>query len=166
MMSDESENDGVYVENYENDVYYKKYKFLLERCEAIQKHNERLVFRIQEVKKITKRRYEQVQYLKDKLLKEYGEDWKIIPKFPTFDEDIEDEKPNISQLNTVKVKEEKVDDGKYAAVDVKPSRFVESEEKPKLKKTKRKTPKAERDPNAPKRPSNPFFYSVKSNDRY
>lgn len=44
-MSDESENDGVYVDNYENDVYYKKYKLLLERCEAIQKNNERLVFR-------------------------------------------------------------------------------------------------------------------------
>lgn len=45
-MSDDSENDGVYVENnYENDVYYKKYKLLLERCEAIQKHNQQLVYR-------------------------------------------------------------------------------------------------------------------------
>ena len=45
MMSDESENDGVYVENHENDIYYKKYKLLLERCGALQKENERLVFR-------------------------------------------------------------------------------------------------------------------------
>ncbi|GJQ71929.1 hypothetical protein Trydic_g3038 [Trypoxylus dichotomus] len=157
MMSDESENDGIYVENYENDIYYKKYKFLLERCEAIQKHNERLVFRIQEVKKITKRRYEQVQYLKGKLLTEYGEDWKVIPKFPTFEEDIEDEKPDIQQQGSVKIKEEKVEDNKSSTVDVKPSHFAENEEKPKVKKAKRKTPRAEKDPNAPKRPSNPFF---------
>lgn len=46
MMSDDSENDGIYVENsFENDIYYKKYKFLLDRCESIQRHNERLVFR-------------------------------------------------------------------------------------------------------------------------
>lgn len=46
MMSDESENDGAYVETYQNDVYYKKYKLLLERCQMIQKYNERLVFRL------------------------------------------------------------------------------------------------------------------------
>lgn len=45
MMSDESENDGIYTESYENDSYYKKYKLLLERCEAMQKHNEKLIFR-------------------------------------------------------------------------------------------------------------------------
>ncbi|KRT82418.1 hypothetical protein AMK59_4753 [Oryctes borbonicus] len=156
MMSDDSENDGVYVENYENDIYYKKYKFLLERCEAIQKHNERLVFRIQEVKKITKRRYEQVQYLKSKLLTEYGEDWKVIPKFPTFEEDIEDEKPDIQQ-NLVKIKDEKIEQATYSAADVKPTHFTETEEKPKIKKAKRKAPRTEKDPNAPKRPSNPFF---------
>lgn len=46
MMSDESENDGVYTESYENNSYYKKYKLLLERCEAMQKHNEKLIFRL------------------------------------------------------------------------------------------------------------------------
>lgn len=46
MMSDESENDGVYTESYENDGYYKKYKLLLERCEAMQKYNEKLIFRL------------------------------------------------------------------------------------------------------------------------
>lgn len=85
------------------------------------------------------------------MLKEYGEDWKVVPKFTTFDEDIEEEKPNISQQTSVKIKEEK-DSGP----DIKP-RSVENEDKPKLKKAKRKTPKAEKDPNAPKRPSNPFF---------
>lgn len=45
MMSDESENDGVYMQSYENKIYYKKYKLLLERCEAMQKYNEKLVFR-------------------------------------------------------------------------------------------------------------------------
>lgn len=46
MMSDESENDGAYVESYENDIYYKKYKLLIGQCEALQKQNETLVFRL------------------------------------------------------------------------------------------------------------------------
>lgn len=45
MMSDESENDGVYVDNQENDLYYKKYKLLLEECSQLQRSNEILVFR-------------------------------------------------------------------------------------------------------------------------
>lgn len=45
MMSDESENDGVYEDHNEHDVYYKKYKLLLEECAEIQKSNEILVFR-------------------------------------------------------------------------------------------------------------------------
>lgn len=45
MMSDESENDGVYVDNQENDLYYKKYKLLLDECAQIQRSNEILVYR-------------------------------------------------------------------------------------------------------------------------
>lgn len=45
MMSDDSENDGVYVDNKENDLYYRKYKLLLEECSQLQRSNEILVFR-------------------------------------------------------------------------------------------------------------------------
>lgn len=110
------------------------------------------------MKKITKRRYEQVQFMRDRLLKEHDEDWKVIPKFTSCDEDIEDEKPDISLL-PIKIKEEKTEDSKYSnCTEIKP-RFIETEEKPKLSKKppKRKAPKSEKDPNAPKRPSNPFF---------
>lgn len=46
-MSDDSEFDGIYVENHENDVYYKKYKLLLEECAQLQRQNEILVFRLE-----------------------------------------------------------------------------------------------------------------------
>lgn len=44
-MSDDSENDGVIVDNKENDLYYRKYKLLLEECSQLQRSNEILVFR-------------------------------------------------------------------------------------------------------------------------
>lgn len=44
-MSDDSENDGVYIDNQENDLYYRKYKLLLEECSQLQRCNEILVFR-------------------------------------------------------------------------------------------------------------------------
>lgn len=139
MMSDDSENDGVYVENnYENDVYYKKYKLLLERCEAIQKHNQQLVYRLQQVKKITHNRYETVKMLKNRLKENYNEEWDIIPK-----EELEEELDNIKPL--VKIKEEKIEDEKPEKV------------KAPKKAPKRKAPRTEKDPKAPKRPSNPFF---------
>lgn len=95
--------------------------------------------------------------MKSKLLKEHGEDWKVIPKHLTLDDDVED--PNISQLSmSIKVKDERPDDYKYNTSDTKP-RTADNDEKPVKvsKKTKRKAARAEKDPNAPKRPSNPFF---------
>ncbi|KAF2899482.1 hypothetical protein ILUMI_06695 [Ignelater luminosus] len=147
MMSDDSENDGVYVENnYENDIYYKKYKLLLERCEAIQKHNEQLVYKIQQTKKIANNRYEMVKTLK-KRLKEYGEDWTVIPK-EEFEEEVEAAKSSSVKMY-IKVKDEKPDEYPEEKIE-KPSRSVK-------KTPKRKGTKTEKDPKAPKRPSNPFF---------
>lgn len=142
-MSDESENDGAYVENsYENDIYYKKYKLLLERCESMQKHNQQLVFRLQQVKKITNNRYESVKMLKQRLNDLYNEDWTVIPK-EEFDDEVDSAK-NSNFKVLVKCKEERNSD--------------QEKEKTKVKKApKRKGGKSERDPKAPKRPSNPFF---------
>ncbi|KAL1497731.1 hypothetical protein ABEB36_008639 [Hypothenemus hampei] len=153
MMSDESENDIVYEENQESDLYYNKYKLLLEECSQLQRANEILVFRIQEVNKITKRRHKEVQFFRHRLMNIHDEDWSVIPPEVLSDEDV-DIKPNIHTIPKKEIKLEKTDDP-----------IKEKQEKPKSEKqpksTKRpprkKLSKTEKDPNAPKRPSNPFF---------
>ncbi|KAJ3624304.1 hypothetical protein MTP99_017940 [Tenebrio molitor] len=143
MMSDESENDAVYADSYENDIYYKKYKLLLDECAQLQKSNEILVFRIQEVNKIVKRRQKEVKFFKKRLHNNYGEDWAVIPNLDIVKE--EEETKSVAYLMLKdKIKEEKAD---------------EQVEKPKPSKrpTKRKNARTEKDPKAPKRPSNPFF---------
>ncbi|XP_044759740.1 high mobility group protein B1-like [Coccinella septempunctata] len=145
MMSDESENDGIFEDNNEHDVYYKKYKLLLEECAEIQKANEILVFRIQEVNKIVKKRHKEVQFFKKRLLQHYGEDWSVIPNTDLVKEEPHGSKSNVV-VKTEKIKEEKFDD------------YEEKPEKTRNRRpVKRKTLKTEKDPNAPKRPSNPFF---------
>jgi len=143
MMSDESENDAVYTDCYENDIYYKKYKLLLDECAQLQKSNEILVFRIQEVNKIVRRRQKEVKFFKKRLINNYGEDWATIPNLEIVKEE-EDTKSVAFLMLRDKIKEEKIE---------------EQVEKPKPAKrpTKRKSTKTEKDPNAPKRPSNPFF---------
>lgn len=134
MMSDDSENDVAYMDDFENDIYYKKYKLLLERCEAMQKYNERLVFRwaiyyicsvlwaifrllfrIQQANKIVQRRYQEVEFLKNRLSTVFGEDWKLIPKTEIKIEDDVDIKPIISRIAT-KIKQERIDDCKYGLI--------------------------------------------------
>lgn len=127
MMSDESENDGIYMNSYENDIYYKKYKLLLERCEAMQKYNEKLVFRfvwklvaqyalyrvnfrIQQVNKIVERRYKEIELMKNRLSTVFGEDWKTVPKVEIKIEDEVNVKPKPTLLPQIKIKEEKPDD--------------------------------------------------------
>ncbi|XP_045478257.1 high mobility group protein B3-like [Harmonia axyridis] len=145
MISDESENDVLFEDNNEHDVYYKKYKLLLEECAEIQKSNEILVFRIQEVSKIVKKRHKEVKFFKNRLLQHYGEDWSLIPNTDIVKEEFHTGKPSLP-VKADKIKEEKFDD------------YEEKPEKSKNRKSvKRKSVKTEKDPNAPKRPSNPFF---------
>lgn len=150
MMSDESENDGIVVDTNENDVYYKKYKLLLEECAQIQKSNEILVFRIQEVNKIVKRRHKECQFVKKRLLQSYGEDWTIVPNTDITKDEPQSSRHGLHSHNkTDKIKEEIKEEKDHKVVLEKP--------KPTKKPTKRKSVKQEKDPNAPKRPSNPFF---------
>ncbi|XP_050295899.1 uncharacterized protein LOC126735855 [Anthonomus grandis grandis] len=153
-MSDESENDVDYENSQENDVYYTKYKLLLEECSQLQRSNEILVFRIQEVNKITKRRHKEVQFFKQRLINIYGEDLTIIPMEVLADEE-EDVKPSIPPLLTPK--KEPIEKPEEPTVKEK----LEKSKPEKTKATKRpagkKVPKSEKDPNAPKRPANPFF---------
>ncbi|XP_023026067.1 uncharacterized protein [Leptinotarsa decemlineata] len=145
MMSDESENDGVYTDNQKNDLYYKKYTLLLEECSQLQRSNEILVFRIQEINKITKRRLKDVKFFKQRLLNNYEEDWNVISN-SNFNFDEDDDKRAVAHLMFKdKIKEEKLDE------DEKPDK------RPPRRPVKRKSVKSEKDPNAPKRPSNPFF---------
>lgn len=83
----------------------------------------------------------------------HGEDWSVIPP-DVLSEEEEEVKPNVAQLIPKKeIKQEKPDE-----------LVKEKTEKPKSEKSKstkrpprKKVPKSEKDPNAPKRPSNPFF---------
>lgn len=124
-MSDESENDAVYTDSYENDVYYKKYKLLLDECAQMQKSNEILVFRwmtlsfffslsddsfyrIQEVNKIVRRRQKEVKFFRKRLQNNYGEDWTIIPNLDLIKEE-EDSKSVAYLMLKDKIKEEKLE---------------------------------------------------------
>lgn len=99
--------------------------------------------RIQQVKKVVQRRQRHVEYLKNKLLNDHGEDWPVIPKeeITLNEEDLKPVYPSLKQMISSEKNTEEF-----------------QEEKPKLKKpSKRKSGRSDKDPNAPKRPSNPFF---------
>ncbi|ENN73937.1 hypothetical protein D910_11450 [Dendroctonus ponderosae] len=152
MMSDESENDVAY-EEHQDDLYYNKYKLLIEECSHLQRANEILVFRIQEVNKITKRRHKEVQFFRQRLMNIHDEDWSVIPP-DILSEDEEDVKPVITSL--IIPKKEKLERNEELLKEK--SEKIKNE-KPKATKRppRKKVPKSEKDPNAPKRPSNPFF---------
>ncbi|KOX77339.1 hypothetical protein WN51_09661 [Melipona quadrifasciata] len=155
-MSDESEYD---VEPEEFDIYKRKYQLLLDRCEVLQQENERLVYRIQHVRKLLKRTRKEkklVQFLGYILnastnslvvcfsnnnkflidrLDQHGDRWREAPMGVL-------EENNVFQMTPKPEKGPKV------------TAHNSKEEKTK-KGTKRKGAKT--DPNAPKRPANPFF---------
>lgn len=130
-MSDESEYD---VEAEEFDIYKRKYQLLLDRCEVLQQENERLVYRIQRVRKLLKRTRKEKKFLIDRL-DQHGDRWREAPM-------------GVLEENSVFQTTPKQEKGAKATTN------NTKEEKAK-KGTKRKGAKA--DPNAPKRPANPFF---------
>lgn len=130
-MSDESEYE---VEPEEFDIYKRKYQLLLDRCEVLQQENERLVYRIQHVRKLLKRTRKEKKFLIDRL-DQHGDRWREAPMGVL-------EENNVFQVTP------KPEKGSKAAGN------NAKEEKTK-KGTKRKGTKT--DPNAPKRPANPFF---------
>ncbi|XP_014487234.1 PREDICTED: high mobility group B protein 6 isoform X2 [Dinoponera quadriceps] len=130
-MSDESEYD---VEPEEFDIYKRKYQLLLERCEILQQENERLVYRIQKVRKLLRYTRKEKKFLIDRL-DQHGDRWREAPMGVLEENSVFQTTPKPER------------GGKGASHNAK-------EEKPK-KGAKRKGAKA--DPNAPKRPANPFF---------
>ncbi|XP_043475756.1 non-histone protein 10 [Leptopilina heterotoma] len=130
-MSDESEYEA---EPSEFDIYKTKYQLLLDRCETLQQDNERLVYRIQRVRKLLKRTRKEKKFLINRL-DQHGDRWREAPMGVLEENSILQTAPKQEKASKSSVNHTK-------------------EEKPK-KGTKRKGTKA--DPNAPKRPANPFF---------
>ncbi|KAK7869606.1 hypothetical protein R5R35_003391 [Gryllus longicercus] len=153
-LSDDSDDE---VDNDEvGDTYSKKYKLLLERCEVLQLDNERLVHRIQQVRKILRRCRKERKFLMERL-DQHGDNWQNMQLPLTLDEPMPVTTPHVTP------KAEK----HYTKGNDRTSHKASAGEKVGRKNTatgsgtKRKytkhSEKPERDPNAPKRPANPFF---------
>ncbi|XP_058053422.1 TCF3 fusion partner homolog [Anopheles bellator] len=61
-----------------NEAYRKAAKLLHEKCKAVQRSNERLVFRLHKIQKMTRSRVRDVELLKAKL-DSYGDGWRTAP---------------------------------------------------------------------------------------
>ncbi|XP_023944637.2 uncharacterized protein LOC112050577 [Bicyclus anynana] len=126
----------------EEEIYRRKYQLLLERCEVLQQDNERIVNRIHEVKKITKRYKKDIKLLVERLDK-HGDSFRST----TVDVEVKQEvvvKPPRAGAKTQSGG--KQTDKQNAGGAKKPAA-----------KRKSKADKPERDPNAPKKPCNAFF---------
>ncbi|KPJ08835.1 High mobility group-T protein [Papilio machaon] len=126
----------------EEDICRRKYQLLLERCEVLQQDNERIVNRIHEVKRITKRYKKDIKLLVERLDK-HGD------PFRTTAVEV-DVKPEVtSRVARPVTKAQPI------------QRNTEKQNTTGGKKTgtkrKSKADKPERDPNAPKKPCNAFF---------
>ncbi|XP_013169534.1 PREDICTED: non-histone protein 10 [Papilio xuthus] len=126
----------------EEDICRRKYQLLLERCEVLQQDNERIVNRIHEVKRITKRYKKDIKLLVERLDK-HGDPFRIT----AVEVDV---KPEVtSRVARPVTKSQPM------------PRNAEKQNATGGKKTgtkrKSKADKPERDPNAPKKPCNAFF---------
>ncbi|GBP71847.1 High mobility group-T protein [Eumeta japonica] len=127
----------------ENEIYRRKYQMLLERCEVLQQDNERIVNRIHEAKKITKRYRKDIKLLVDRLDKHCDQFRTAATELDTKSETIgRPTKPATVKSNATLKQSEK--------------QIVTLTRKPGPKR-KAKSEKPEKDPNAPKKPCNAFF---------
>uniref|UniRef100_A0AAG5DU59 INO80 complex subunit F domain-containing protein n=1 Tax=Anopheles atroparvus TaxID=41427 RepID=A0AAG5DU59_ANOAO len=69
-------SEGTRIESI--DAYRRGVKLLHEKCKALQRSNERLVFRLHKVRKMTKVRERDVERLKARL-DNYGDGWRTAP---------------------------------------------------------------------------------------
>ncbi|KAJ0177367.1 hypothetical protein K1T71_007376 [Dendrolimus kikuchii] len=126
----------------EEEIYRRKYQLLLERCEVLQQDNERIVNRIHEVKKITKRYRKDIKLLVERL-DQHGDQFRAASiEVETKPEVV----VNIQKSSAKTTGSTKVTDKQNPASGKKPG-----------PKRKSKADKPERDPNAPKKPCNAFF---------
>ncbi|KAG7167311.1 TCF3 fusion partner-like, partial [Homarus americanus] len=127
------------VENGTEDKYYKKYNAILRRCSSIQKENEMLVNRVYQVKKIVRRLRKERKFLMEELDKR-GDNYRSLPLTIA----IEEEEKSFALPQT----------SSLPALGRPRSTSSSSSVKRQLQ-VKREKP--ERDPTAPKRPSNAFL---------
>lgn len=149
VYSDDSEDE---IE--EIDIYRRKYQLLLERCEVLQQDNERLCNRIQQVKKLLHKSRKERKFLMDRLDR-YGDNWRTAPLPLELDEPVDlpiggqTSQPTQSTGKAPRVSTPGSDKN-AGANNRKPATGSAAP-------TKRKAQKPPVDPNAPKRPANPFF---------
>lgn len=124
----------------EEEVYRRKYQLLLDRCEVLQQDNERIVNRIQEAKKITKRYRKDIKLLIERLDR-HGDGFRAAVTEVEVKPEVPRAPRPASKQTTAKPSE------KQSTAPVK---------KPGPKR-KSKADKPEKDPNAPKKPCNAFF---------
>lgn len=154
-LSDESDEE-VDNEQIEKDTYPKKYKLLLERCEVLQLDNERLVHRIQQVRKILRRCRKERKFLMDRL-DQHGDNWRNAQLPLTLDE------PTTVPVPSVTPKQEKHhynknhDRTSHKTTGEKSVRKNAASGSGTKRKYTKHGERPEKDPNAPKRPANPFF---------
>ncbi|XP_013199924.1 uncharacterized protein LOC106142633 [Amyelois transitella] len=125
----------------EEDIYRRKYQLLLERCEVLQQDNERIINRIQEAKKITKRYSKDIKLLVERL-DSHGDAFRTA----SMEQETKPEVVSKPTRAPPKAQSSKQMDKQNATGGKKPG-----------SKRKSKADKPERDPNAPKKPCNAFF---------
>ncbi|KAL4708700.1 hypothetical protein ACJJTC_017379 [Scirpophaga incertulas] len=126
----------------EEEIYRRKYQLLLERCEVLQQDNERIVNRIHEAKKITKRYRKDIKLLVERL-DSHGDAFRTV----SIEMDIKPEvmlRPNRPT-------------NKSQSMPKQLEKQITASGKKPAPKRKTKADKPERDPNAPKKPCNAFF---------
>lgn len=110
--------------------------------------------RIQHVKKLLNRVQKEVKFLQNRL-DMHGDDWRNA----TVEEDVKPPLPSLVPSITIKTEKGSIKTEKNSMKSADKVK-VEGDKKTGKKPTKRKgnrSEKAEKDPNAPKRPANPFF---------
>lgn len=125
----------------EEEIYRRKYQLLLERCEVVQQDNERIVNRINEVKKVTKRYQKDIKLLVERL-DQHGDPFRTV----AIELETKPEALTKNQKTNAKAQGPSKQTDKQAASGGK---------KPPAKRKNKDKP--ERDPNAPKKPCNAFF---------
>uniref|UniRef100_A0A1B6CCF6 HMG box domain-containing protein n=1 Tax=Clastoptera arizonana TaxID=38151 RepID=A0A1B6CCF6_9HEMI len=144
LYSDDSDDEVDEI-----DIPRRKYQLLLERCEVLQQDNERLVNRIQQVQKLLRKSRRERKFLMDRLDR-YGDSWRTAPLPVELDEPIDG--PNFAtQIPSKPAKVQSSNNSDKSGTNRKSTSSNSNTG------GKRKTHKAPVDPNAPKRPANPFF---------
>ncbi|XP_021184268.2 uncharacterized protein LOC110372071 [Helicoverpa armigera] len=126
----------------EEEIYRRKYQLLLERCEVLQQDNERIITRIHEAKKITKRYRKDIKLLVERLDR-HGDQFRTVCLEVETKPEVIVRPPRAG--------------GKTQAVSKQTDKQNAGAAKKPGPKRKSKADKPERDPNAPKKPCNAFF---------